>query len=209
MRRHFTSAHAIAFLALFVALGGTGYAVSQLPKDSVGAAQIRKDAVTSKKVRNGSLLARDFKSGQLPRGETGPAGPLLDELPSGRTLIGSYSLMAYGSDVNTRASATISFPLPLASSPAKAVVLRASSPNPDAVACPGSASNPKAAPGALCVYEAVGSNAGQIKSCNNSGVTLCGPGAAGSASRFGADIEAFASAAGTLYSAGTWAVTAP
>ena len=67
-------ATAIALAALFVALGGAGYAATQLPKNSVGTAQIKKNAVTSAKVRNGSLLAADFKAGQLPQGARGEAG---------------------------------------------------------------------------------------------------------------------------------------
>src|SRR3989442_14388412 len=68
----------IAGLALFVALGGTGYAVTSLPVGSVGTAQLKANAVVSAKVLNGSLLAADFKKGQLragSRGATGPAGP--------------------------------------------------------------------------------------------------------------------------------------
>ena len=56
----------VALVALFVALGGTGYAVTQLPRNSVG----------SEQVRDGSLLRRDFRTGQLPRGARGPAGPV-------------------------------------------------------------------------------------------------------------------------------------
>src|SRR4051812_40321229 len=75
----------IAGVALFVALGGTGDAISSLPKNSVGSKQTRtgqvkgsdlaKNAVTSGKVKDGSLLAGDFKSGQVPAGAQGPIGP--------------------------------------------------------------------------------------------------------------------------------------
>ena len=81
----------VALIALFVALGGTGYAVTRLPANSVGAKQLKKKAVTTKKIRNKavtsakvknfSLLANDFKSGQLPagaqgeKGDQGPPGP--------------------------------------------------------------------------------------------------------------------------------------
>jgi hypothetical protein len=74
-RSRITSAHVIAMLALFVALGGTGYAAVKLPKNSVGGSQIKKNAVSSSKVKNGALLAADFKAGQLPAGATGPQGP--------------------------------------------------------------------------------------------------------------------------------------
>jgi hypothetical protein len=45
----------VATLALFVAMGGTGYAVSKLPRGSVGAAQLRKNAVRSQHVKAGSI----------------------------------------------------------------------------------------------------------------------------------------------------------
>lgn len=74
MLRHVRD-NAVAYVALFVSLGGTSYAAVQLPRDSVGAAQIRTGAVRSAEVKDRSLLARDFRSGQLPRGPIGPTGP--------------------------------------------------------------------------------------------------------------------------------------
>jgi hypothetical protein len=74
IRKHVTSAHVIAMLALFVAMGGTGYAALKLPKNSVGSKQIKKNAVTSTKVKNGSLKKGDFAAGQVPAGPAGPAG---------------------------------------------------------------------------------------------------------------------------------------
>jgi hypothetical protein len=65
----------VALVALVIALGGTGYAVTQLPKNSVGTAQIKKNAVTGAKVKNGSLTAVDFRRGTLLVGPAGPAGP--------------------------------------------------------------------------------------------------------------------------------------
>jgi hypothetical protein len=73
-RAHLKFANVISLVALFVALGGTGYAAVKLPKNSVGSSQIKKNAVSSSKVKNGALLATDFKAGQLPAGATGPQG---------------------------------------------------------------------------------------------------------------------------------------
>lgn len=50
---------AISILALFVALGGTSYAVTQLARNSVGTAQLKKNAVTGAKVKDGSLSGAD------------------------------------------------------------------------------------------------------------------------------------------------------
>lgn len=78
----------VASLALFVALSGTSYAVSQLPAKSVGTKQLKPNSVTGVKVKDGSLTARDFRAGDLPvgrvgpPGETGPAGPVGRRGPS-------------------------------------------------------------------------------------------------------------------------------
>jgi hypothetical protein len=66
--------NAVAYLALFVALGGVSWAAVKLPKNSVGANQVKSNAIRSAEVKNRALLARDFKAGQLPAGERGPAG---------------------------------------------------------------------------------------------------------------------------------------
>ena len=65
----------VAYLALFVALGGTSYAAITLKRGSVKGKHIAKNAVTSPKVKNGSLRLGDFAAGQLPRGEKGEPGP--------------------------------------------------------------------------------------------------------------------------------------
>ncbi len=49
IRGRFTSAHAIALLALFVALGGSALAVSKV---RVGAKDIKRNAVTTRKIKN-------------------------------------------------------------------------------------------------------------------------------------------------------------
>src|SRR6478609_7751705 len=77
-------ANVVSTICLFVVLGGTAYAATTLPNNSVGSAQLKANAVTSEKVKDGALLRKDFKAGQLlagPQGSTGapgaqgPAGP--------------------------------------------------------------------------------------------------------------------------------------
>ncbi len=90
IREHLNYANVCASLALFVALGGTGYAAITLPRDSVGSrelrsrsvgsAELRNGAVTSASVRDGSIGSRDLSptarsSLTGPAGPTGPVGP--------------------------------------------------------------------------------------------------------------------------------------
>ncbi len=84
MRRP-SPALAVAFAALLVSLGGTGWAAATLPRNSVGPKQLRpkavmrsdlaRGAVTTSHVADGTLLARDFRRGQLRAVSGGPAGP--------------------------------------------------------------------------------------------------------------------------------------
>jgi hypothetical protein len=50
----------VAYLALFVALGGTSYAAINLPAGSVGTRQLRDQAVTNNKLAKGSVGAADL-----------------------------------------------------------------------------------------------------------------------------------------------------
>jgi hypothetical protein len=80
-------ANVIAYLALFIAMSGTSYAVTQLPVNSVGAKQLKSNAVTEAKVKDGSLLGKDFKAGQLPAGATGPPGSAGAAGPAGTGIV--------------------------------------------------------------------------------------------------------------------------
>jgi hypothetical protein len=98
--RSYRSNHAsvVAYLALFVALGGSSYAAmrvgsGEIVDNSIRSKDIRNGNVTSRDikdnevrthdVRNGSLLAADFQAGQLPAGATGPKGDTGSQGPQG------------------------------------------------------------------------------------------------------------------------------
>jgi hypothetical protein len=55
LRGKLTFANVVACIALFVALGGAGYAATNLPANSVGAKQIRKRAVTPAKLSRATV----------------------------------------------------------------------------------------------------------------------------------------------------------
>lgn len=68
----------ISLIALFVALGGTTYAATSLPRDSVGTAQIKPRAVTRGQIAKGALAGLRGR-----QGATGPPGPQGDAGPKG------------------------------------------------------------------------------------------------------------------------------
>jgi hypothetical protein len=101
-RKHLNYANVTATLALFVALGGVGYAATKLPKNSVGTTQLKPNAVISAKIRNGAIRTVDLSAAARSsmRGQTGPAGPRgprglrgpsgLANTPAGGDLSGKY-----------------------------------------------------------------------------------------------------------------------
>ena len=74
-----SAALVVASIALFLALGGTSYAVTQLPRNSVGTAQLKKDAVTSTKIKDGAIATADLSQAARAelkgaKGDTGAPG---------------------------------------------------------------------------------------------------------------------------------------
>jgi len=55
VRRRPSAAMIVAVLALFLTLGGVGWAASQLPSNSVGTAQLQNASVTNWKILNGAV----------------------------------------------------------------------------------------------------------------------------------------------------------
>ena len=55
----------VSFVALFVALGGVGYAAIQLPANSVGSAQLRNGSVGNWKLKSNAVGARKIINGSV------------------------------------------------------------------------------------------------------------------------------------------------
>ena len=72
-----TYANVMSTVAAFIALGGTSYAVTKLPKDSVGTPQLRAGAVTLEKLASGVAISgpRGPRGSEGPTGAQGPIGP--------------------------------------------------------------------------------------------------------------------------------------
>lgn len=197
----------VACIALITALGGSGYAAVQLPKNSVGAKQIERAAVGTKQLRNKAVTLnkinrkaraalrgrRGTAGAQGAQGQTGAAGPITGVLPSGVTLRGVFGSAA---EATTSIQTAISYGLALPSDPTLNYVTGGPS-----AACPGDVNNPQAAPGNLCAY--------QRAELNTTSVILDFPADEGSA-RFGAIVQGNVTVNGNqTIVKGTWAVTAP
>jgi hypothetical protein len=117
VRSRLSYSNVMATVAVFIALGGTSYAVAT---GSIGSREIHNNSVRSKDLRNndvrgrdvrnatigtrdvanGGLLAVDFRAGQLPAGERGEQGP------PGQA---ATNLFAYISDTGPAASASVQY----------------------------------------------------------------------------------------------------
>jgi hypothetical protein len=65
VRQHATYGNVTATLALFVALGGSAYAVAQFPANSVGSRQLKKNAVTTAKIKNSAVTGAKVRRNSL------------------------------------------------------------------------------------------------------------------------------------------------
>ena len=214
-------AMAIAFAALLaactglaVAAGSSGQVIHACANKKTGALRI----ANTSKCRHGELPVRWNLTG--PKGLRGPAGATgatgaigpqgnpgttSDVLPSGKTERGWFladRIAAEGEILGT----SITFNLQLPSAPAVAYVDIKGAPTAN---CPGSLSNPQAAPGKLCLYVNYRTNV------EPAGVYTFGIDAISSneedntADPFGAQIYGKAILKGRAVYNGTYAVTAP
>jgi hypothetical protein len=218
-----TSAHAIALLALVLAMSGGAYAAAK-----IGAKDIKRNAVRSKHIRNGQVAVADLsptvrralsrrgpagpagprgatgpRGSRGPRGfrgttgPTGPAGPVPETLPSGRTIRGTFAVGGAAATAGDAFDQGVTFQYAAASAPAVHVVgVGAAAP----AECAGNAATPAAAAGHLCVYVAEGA-APVVFDPSQPRAT-----GAGKASRYGFGLSAVAAAPGPARSAGTWAL---
>ncbi|HXV33515.1 MAG TPA: hypothetical protein VD769_05860 [Gaiellaceae bacterium] len=117
-----------------------------------------------------------------------------------KTIQGNYAAGLQAGNTADDGWDSISFGFELASAPQEHFLAAGSA---STAQCPGSATNPQAAPGHLCVYESVSQNRGSV-------VIFTGTtGAVNQASKWGAGVWLIPAAVGNAFSYGTWAVTAP
>jgi hypothetical protein len=215
----------VALFALVLAIAGGALAdpVATVSRLLTGK-QVKNNSLTSADIRNKSLRLIDFRSAERRKlvgaqGPTGPIGPIgpagakgepgvagsfAGALESGKTLRGTFGVATSGGctpDVECIGIEGITFGSALNSAPTVHVKLVSDQ---APAGCPGSADDPQAQPGQLCIYEGAQENRDVLALTNPVG------GVDGTASRFGVDV--FTRPTDTTeraISEGTWAVTAP
>jgi hypothetical protein len=223
LRSLLTYSNVMATVAVFIALGGTSYAVAtnsissrQVKNNSIRGVDIRDDSVTGKDIRESSLAevgsAAKADSANSATNATNasnaaslggsPAAAYQrfgGTLPSGQSESGDFGLRTANSNTGTTMDQSVSFPIALAARiPGDKVVYTN---NPSATHCPGPG---KADPGYLCIYES--SSAGlsataDVQSFEDQ-LALLGSG------RFGFDLQ-WSVMTANAFAVGTWTVTAP
>jgi len=203
----------IATVALLVALGGTS--VAQPARDAVKklltGKQIKNGSIASVDIRDRSLLVKDFRPGQLPGGATGPegaAGPAgrsaLAVLRSGevvRGVIGARdNLGASLESITPYASLPIPAPVPLDNAH-----VNVSGNDDGAAPCTGTAAEPTAPAGYVCIYRTA-SSAVTANNSNARGLEV--PVAGGSPYGFRVAQDPQTPNTGAIFE-GIWAYTAP
>jgi hypothetical protein len=214
VRKRLTYANVMSSIAVFLVLGGaTAFAASSLGKNTVGAKQLKKHAVTLAKISPSAKAALTGAAGARgatgatgatgtagtagaagTKGKEGEPGPLLEFLPSGMTLRGTYSFAGHHATGYVQTTA-ISYQFVLSFSPQSHVIAVSGAPTTE---CPGTAEAPQAAPGSLCVYE--------TRDDSGTGLLVSNEIAEG---HFGTVLYSNVGVDTDYQLNGTWAVTAP
>src|SRR4051812_43848497 len=79
-RERISYANVVATLALFLAIGGVGYAATKLPKNSVGSKQLKKNSVRTAKIKNEAITTAKIAGDAVTGGKLNESS--LGQVPS-------------------------------------------------------------------------------------------------------------------------------
>ena len=230
MHGRLSYANVMATAAVFMTLGGSAYAAGAIITRN---GQVAKGVITSRNLKDGQgVQVRDLtpaaraalkgnKGDKGDKGDAGPAGApgepgvsVFDAaIPSGKTVTGAWGGRFIAPQLPGNNSYLLSSSFPVKAPAGLSDTQVNVAPNPAAgdpdPACTGSANNPTAPPGKVCIY---------ISRANNAGVTgfrLTDPGTAGTApgDAYGFIVRILDTGTvgntATTNAEGTWAYTAP
>jgi hypothetical protein len=233
-RSRLTYANVMATIALFVALGGTGYAAAK-----INGKQIKKGTIAGEKLKRNTLgggQVNESKLGKVPRAARADSATSADTaasaaaattaanasnlggvaasdyrrysdaIPSGTNVRGAWGLFGENLAMGQVTAVTVQFPVPAPVGLADADVNFApsASAQDDDPACLGSVGNPTAPRGRVCIY--IGDNTATNVGGSLRANATSSPVADAS---FGFAVAGQAAIAGGLSVQGSWAYTAP
>lgn len=239
-RRRPSPALVVAIVALFVAGGGTAMAIQQITSAEIKNRTIKLKDLSPKARSalqgatgpqgprgprgpagpKGDKGEKGDKGDKGEKGDTGPQGPSGlsgGSIPSGITVTGAWGgryVNALAGNQTNSYLLPYSFPLPAPDALTDGQVnFGATTPGPVGDAdsqCTGSAANPTAPPGKVCIYV----NNGTRDNSTLTGFKLTAAGGSTNADRYGFEVRVVNSSpggtnGGTLRAEGTWAYTAP
>lgn len=192
-----TSAHALAFLALFISLSGTSYAAGKL---IVTGREIQNNTVSGLDVQNGSIAESDLSGPVREKlNDKGESSTSFGEIPSGTTVTG-----VWGGRMMPSAAAYVQWTVSLPGiAPVELTDYDVNAAPSDLTRddggqeCTGDSRNPTAPPGKVCLYiEYVDGHATELRGYGHT--------------KYGFVVDALISPRkGPAGIYGTWAYTAP
>lgn len=198
--------------ALVLGLATTGGAVAgslvtskQIKNNTIQSIDVRDGSLKGIDVANGSLTGADVADGSLSATDLAAgtlSGALTSPLPSGKTVRGTIGEQANNLIAGDEIGASASLPMPATVALDDAHIAVDGSDEPTG-ACPGTATNPTAAPGYVCIYPYSTNN---VQSSPTGHVW--GSDAAAN-EKYGFQVSFSASANGTSWLFANWAYTAP
>jgi hypothetical protein len=112
-RPKLTYSNAMATIAVFIALGGTGYAAFKLPKKSVGAKQLKKNAVTAAKIKKNAVAAAKIAPGAVTNAKLADGAVNLAKIAAGTNVIASATAGPIRADQNEPVDVPLNPPMTL------------------------------------------------------------------------------------------------
>ena len=194
----------LAIISTTGAVAGSLITSKRIKNNTIKSIDVRNGTLQGVDVKDGNLTGADLANGSVTGADLagGPSGAVITPLASGRTVRGTIGGRANNLAAGEEAAANASLPVPapVALDDTHVAVNGEDEP---VGACPGTATNPSAAPGFVCIYPWSTANA----EASPSGHVWGSDGAANE--RYGFQLSFRALAAGDATYFANWAYTAP
>jgi uncharacterized protein YjbI with pentapeptide repeats len=175
-----------------------------LSDNAITEAKVQDDAITGAHVKDGTITGDDVKDSSITGADLAPGAGFTETLPTGKTETGVWDALSEGfGGGSPYQDIPLSFPIPLANrlNGTHVIFMDQGEPGAKPGCTGGTASEPKADEGYLCVYTGEFSKVPSAVIFNPN-LNVTGAARSGAIMRVGTP-------SGAAFAGGTWAVTAP